>query len=116
MKYILSLLSISSVLVLILAAISWIYGFATHGAFMPNYAFYVNLGAGSVLIGGGLVLMLIPTGLILRNNKLADHTTYVELFMREREKKRVQANYLIYVGMIMITIVAIIQFIALNIL
>jgi len=115
MKYILSLLSISGVLVVIVSAISWIYGFITHGAFMPDYAFTANLGAGSLLIAAGLVLLLIPTAFLLRNNKLADHTTYGEMFIREREKKRIQAYYLMYIGMIIISIVAIIQLIVFSI-
>jgi len=115
MKYILSLLSISGVLVLIIAALSWIYGFAVHRTFIPNYAFYANLGAGSLLIGSGLALMLVPTAFLIRKNKLLDHSTYTEIFMQERDKKNVQAYYLLYIGMIIITMVAVIQFIAFQI-
>ena len=93
----------------IVAAIGIIYGFVTKGAFTLKYAFTANFWVGITIFLGGLLILITPTALLIKKSRLIDHTTYGQKFMEERDRKRVRACELIYIGMCNILITGSVQ-------
>ena len=103
-------LSMSAFLVAVISALSIAYGFITLRAFTLAFAFIANFAVGAVIILAGFALLLTPTFLLnsVRKSNLIDHTTGQRLW-EEREKKRVRAYELMYIGMSNISITAVVQ-------
>ena len=85
-----------------------LYGTAMHGHFTLLYVFTANFLAGALIISAGLVIFIVP---IRPKGKLIDHSTFGAALMEMREKKRKRSLDLIYLGICIILIPAVIQFI-----
>ena len=100
-------------LVAIIAGLGIAYSFTVSGTFTFTYAFRANFWMGVTILIGGLLVFFTPTALLvnkkMKKSRLIDHTTYSERFMEERERKRVRAYELIYIGICNITITGALQ-------
>ena len=105
------IVSTSAQLVALISVLSVAYGFVISGFFDLGYAYTANFWAGAVIITAGLSMLFVPTFLLMKKDKLIDHTTYGQRFMKEREKKLARARELICIGMCNITITAVVQLI-----
>jgi uncharacterized protein YjeT (DUF2065 family) len=102
------ILRTSAAFVLVVAVVSVIYAFFTHGRFWPTYIFTANIAIAAFLILTGIVVFAFPVR--LKKSRLLDHSTVVEMRMDAREKKRKTAYMLIYTGICNIVITAIVQY------
>ena len=96
-------------IIAIVAVIGIAYGLMATGAFTLKYAFTANFWVGITIFLGGLLVLITPTALLIKKSRLIDHTTYSQKFMEERDRKRVQAYELIYIGLCIILITGAIQ-------
>ena len=113
-RKIFSVLLSSVILLAVISVAAMIYGRITLGFFTFRFLFPAHFLTGAIIIMLGLVVMIIPLRMTayfnLRDNKLIDHTNYALLMMEKKEKKRILANEFIYLGMSIIAISAIAQF------
>ena len=83
-----------------------IYGFVIHGFFTLRYIFPANFLLGAVIIVTAVVMLVMPSR---PNGKLIDHSTYKEAFMEKREQKQKKGYAMLYLGICVIAIPAILQ-------
>jgi len=97
------------------AALSVAYGLFALRAFTLRYVFFVSFFVGVVIIITGIIVLMTPTFMLIRNkygnSKLIDHSTYSRVFHEERENKLTRAHDIIYVGISSILLTSIAQFI-----
>ena len=91
---------------LIFSTIGIIYGTILLSRFSLLYLFTANFLAGAIIVLIGVVVFIIP---IRPKGKLIDHSTVGETMMEMREKKRKKSLEIIYLGMFIILIPALIQ-------
>jgi hypothetical protein len=108
LKKSLKILRTSAVMATVVAAISAIYSLIAHGRLLAAYAFTANFAVGAVVILGGLVLLFVPTR--LTGGKFFDPTSLTPDVMDARERKRIRAHEIMYTGMGIIIIAAILQY------
>ena len=108
MKNFLKNLRTSAAMVLAVGVGCVIHAIVTRGDFWPVHIFTANLVVGAFIVLSGLVVFMLP--IKLPDDKLIDHTTYTERIMEARERKRVQAYNLIYIGLINAAITLVVQF------
>ena len=85
-----------------------IYGFIAHRHFTVRYMFPANFLVGAIVIMIGLVVFIVPVR--PKAGELIDHSNYAEVMMERREHKRKKAYDIMYLGMFIILIPAILQF------
>jgi len=105
---ILRILRTSAAFVLVVAAVSVIYAFITHGRFWPAYIFTANLVVGAFIIGAGIVVFALPVR--LRKTPLLDVSTHADMHLEAKAKKRERAYMLIYTGICNVVITVIAQY------
>ena len=101
--------SLSVRIAAVVTGIGIAYGFFTAGAFTLTYAFKANFWVGVTILLGGLIKFITPTALLIKKSRLIDHSTYGQSFMEERERKRIQAYELIFIGLCSIMITGTLQ-------
>ena len=103
----------SVICIAVISVAALIYGRIVAGFFTLAYLFPANFLIGAIIIMAGIVAFMIPTrltlGFKLKDNKLIDHSNYASFMMEKREQKRKVAYEVIYLGMGIITTVAIVQ-------
>jgi len=105
----LKILGTSAGFFIIVALGTIIYGFFAYGRFWPAHIFNVNMLIGAFLILTGIIIFAFPAR--IKKGPLVDHSTIGQLRMEAREKKRITAYNLIYVGISNICITIIAQYI-----
>jgi len=105
---VLKLLLISLCLIIIIAALSIIYGFIVHGVFTLRYIFNANFLVGVLMIAAGIVIMFLPNTLAIRT-KLFDHSTMVEKSYDSRENRQQKARMILWLGIITVVLTGLIQ-------
>ena len=93
------------------AAIGLIYGLITRRFFTLQYIFPAAFLLGAVVVFIGVVAALLPVRPKMKDSKLIDHTNYAEVTMERRESKRKASHLVIYLGVSIIMIAALIQWI-----
>ena len=90
-----------------------IYGFFLHGRLTLLYVFPGTFLVGSIIVFIGVIVALMPIRAKTKdkNKDLIDHTTYFSLTMERREKKRETAFTFLQLGMCIIMITAILQWV-----
>ena len=83
-----------------------IYGAIVHRYFTVRYLFSANFLVGSIVILIGLIMLFVP---VRPKGKLIDHSTYADALLELREQKRKKAYDMMYLGMSIILIMAILQ-------
>ena len=101
------LLSIQFILVSGLTA--FIYGRIRLGYFTLRYVFPGIILTGSIIIFAGVIVLCLPVRLSFKENKLVDHTSYFSTAMEKRENKRRTAYEILFIGLCVITIAALMQ-------
>ena len=87
-----------------------IYGRVVAGTFTPLYIFRANFLAGAMVISAGIVMLIVPVPARLQNNKLLDHSNYTATVVEQREEKRKTAHIVMFLGMGVIMLTAVIEF------
>lgn len=95
-------------MIIAIGIVSIFTAFVRHGVFSFIYVFRANFGAGAVVFLAGLVTTLAPVR-FSKDDKLIDHSTYVQRMLKAREEKRIKAFYMMYTGISIILITAFIQ-------
>jgi len=93
------------------AAIGLIYGIIIWRFFTLQYVFPAAFIIGAVVVFIGVVATLLPVRPKMKDSKLIDHTNYAEVTMERREYKRKASHLMIYLGVSIIMIAALIQWI-----
>ena len=88
---------------------AFVYGRIRLGYFTLRYVFPGIILTGSIIIFAGVIVLCLPVRLNFKENKLVDHTSYFSTAMEKREKKRETAHEILYIGLCVITISALIQ-------
>jgi len=91
--------------------IGLIYGLISTRIFTLQYVFSAVFVAGAVVILIGVVAALVPVRPKMKESNLIDHSNYAEITMERREKKRKTSHFLIYLGISITMIAAVIQWI-----
>ena len=103
------LLLISTLFIGFITLASLLYGRIALGVFTLRYIFPANFFVGSFIILIGLFVVILPVRLTLRNSKIIDHTSYPTIFMERREQKREAAYVIMYLGICVVVIAALVQ-------
>jgi hypothetical protein len=98
MKLYLKLLLVSLCFILIVAALSIVYGFIAHSAFTLRYVFNANFAVAAVLIAVGIVLFFIPSSFVDKGSRLLDRSTLVERSFDSRERRQQNAGLILWLG------------------
>ena len=83
------------------------FGWIRAGGFTLRYLFTANFLVGSIIILTGLVVYILPIRPKL--TKLIDHTNYAKTVLQKREEKRKKAYEMLYLGMCIILLPAVLQ-------
>jgi len=102
---------VSTICVFASAAIGLIYGLIIERFFTLQYVFPAAFMIGAIVVFVGVVAALLPVRPKMKNSKLIDHTNYAQITMERREKKRKTSHTIIYLGVSIIMIAAIFQWI-----
>jgi len=105
----LKLALIPTISVFVAAAIGLIYGLVAERFFTLQYVFPAAFAAGAIVVFLGVVATLFPIRPKMKDSKLIDHTNYVQVTMERRENKRKTSHLMIYLGMSIVMIAALIQ-------
>jgi len=100
---------VSIICVFASAAIGLIYGLIIERFFTLQYVFPAAFITGAVVIFIGVIATLIPVRPKMKESKIIDHTNYAQVTMERREKKRKTSHLVIYLGVSITMIAAIIQ-------
>ena len=94
--------------VVVVAVCAVLVAYFRWGGLSFRYVFTANFGVGGVIILAGLVVTYMPV-IFPRGDKLLDHTTYTERMLKAREEKRRRGFELLYIGMGVIIVAALVQ-------
>ena len=100
----------SAAIMLATAILGTIYGFITRGGLWLAYTFNSSIGAGTVVIFAGLVIYMLPP-ITRKKGRLAE-LRLLDNMMKAKEKKNAWAYYIMCVGLGVVIISAITQYIA----
>jgi hypothetical protein len=94
----------------LISILAVVFRFVTNGNFGLSYIFPANFLVGAVIIVVAFIVFITPA---VKNvgSKLIDHTTFAATFMQTRENSRNRATELLYLGLAVIIIPALIQLI-----
>lgn len=107
LKQIIKTISTSAVIVAIVAVIAAVYTVVTQDFFTLQPMFNANFIAGGLITATGVILFIIPP--ILRKSQMVDHSNFGAVLMELREKRRKQAYELLFTGMGVIMIAAVVE-------
>jgi len=93
------------------AAIGLIYGLIIERFFTLQYVFPAAFVIGAIVVFLGVVGTLLPVRPKMKDSRIIDHTNYAQVTMERREKKRKTSHLVIYLGVSIIMIAAIFQWI-----
>ncbi|MCL2839800.1 MAG: hypothetical protein FWE05_03420 [Defluviitaleaceae bacterium] len=110
-KLILQYFAIAFVIIIIVTVGSIIFSFVRLGQMDIQYIFTGNFATGGVILFMGIVALIFPATLVAGKDKLLDHSTFTERVMGVREKKRVKAYDLLYVGIGIVAMTGIMEYI-----
>ena len=108
MKY-LKLLLLSVCCIVIIAALSIVYGFIVHRFFTLRYIFDANFLVGAFIIIVGIALMFLPTDLFLKTETLLERFSFVERRFDNRERRQQKARIVLWLGIYNMLLAGLIQ-------
>ena len=111
LKILLKFALVSTICVFASAVIGLLYGLITERFFTLQYVFPAAFVIGAVVIFIGVAAALLPVRPTMKGSKLLDHTNYAQVTMERREKKRKTSHLIIYLGVSITMIAAILQWI-----
>jgi len=94
-------------LILVMAAISVVYGFIAQGRFTLAYVFRLNFLVGAIIICVALVMKFFSFR--FKFDKLTDHSTFNERFMEQHKQTQEKAHTFLFLGLLVIIITGLIQ-------
>ena len=97
--------------IVIIAALSLVYGLVMHGTFTLRYIFNANFLAGVALIVISVVLMFVPSSFAFKSDILLDRSTFIERSYDTRENRQQKARIVLWFGIFTIVLTGIIQLI-----
>ena len=109
LKRLLKLALIPTISAFAAAAIGLIYGLIAESFFTLQYVFPAAFAIGAIIVFLGVVAALLPVRPKMKDSKIIDHTNYTQVTMERRENKRKTSHLMIYLGMSIIMIAALIQ-------
>ncbi|MCL2200460.1 MAG: hypothetical protein FWB75_00710 [Oscillospiraceae bacterium] len=110
MKRYLRLLLVSLCFIVVLAALSIVYGLIAHGYFTLRYVFIANFTIGVVLILTGILITFIPSVYSgEKNANMLDSSTFVERSYDSREKRQQKGRIVLWVGIFNIVLTGLVQ-------
>ena len=101
------LLALSLQFFALAALASVVYGFIVERRLTPAYVFTANFLGGAVIIVIGILLMFMPA--FVKFGKLVDHTTFGKRMFEERANQYERALRIMYLGIAIIVVAAVIQ-------
>ena len=103
------LIPVSICLIIVVAALSIVYGFIAHSVFTLRYVFDANFFAGAILIAIGIILMFLPSAFLLAGKTWLERSAFLERSYDTREYKQNIARMLLWLGMITMVLTGLIQ-------
>jgi len=107
MKKLVRTVAVSLWFMLAASVLAIFYGFVTRRAFSLAYVFPANFAAGAVIICVAITMLILPAG--FKFDKLTDHSTFVERYYDERQKRRGKAFGYLFLGLSIIAIAGVAQ-------
>ena len=104
------LLRISLIFIVIVALLSLIFGFFVQGSFTLRYIFDANYTIGIAVILSGFFYKFFPSSMLPKGDKLFDHTSFAERSFKVRKRRQALAVDILLVGINIIVITGLIQF------
>ena len=95
----------------VVAVISIIYEVIAHRNVSMRYVFDTNFFVGVVLIATGLAYMMVPSSMLMKNDKMFDHSTFVERSFKARYNRQQKAMKILVVGISNILLTGVVQII-----
>ena len=102
---------LSFLCVVIVALIGLLYGSISLGSLTFQFVFPAVFLVGVFITTAGVIVIIMPVRVSQKDSNLIDHTTYFSATMEKREKKRKTARDTLWMGIGVITIAAIIQWV-----
>ena len=109
-KYV-KLVRVSVLCISVVAALSLIYEVIAHREIFMRYIYDANFFVGVVLIATGIVYMMVPSSMLRKDDKMFDHSTFVERSFKARQNRQQKAMNILVVGILNILITGVIQII-----
>jgi len=106
---ILKLIPVSLGLIIVLAALSILYGFIAHTVFTLRYVFDVNFFAGAILIAIGIILMFLPSAFLTAGRTWLERSAFLERSYDSREVRQKKARMILWFGIVTLVLTGLIQ-------
>lgn len=103
------LIPVSFLCIAVVALLSLLYELIAHRSVSMRYIYDANFFVGVVLIATGFVYMMVPSSMLKKDDKMFDHSTFVERSFRARHERQQRAMKILVVGLMNIVIVGVIQ-------
>ena len=108
MNYV-KLVPVSFLCIAVVAVASLTYEIIAHRNISMRYVYDANFFVGVVLIATGLVYMMIPSSMLRKDDKMFDHSTFVERSFKARHERQQRAMKILVVGILNIVIAGVVQ-------
>jgi len=105
----LKLIPVSLCFIIVVAALSIIYGFIAHRVFTLRYIFNANFLAGAILIAIGVVIMFVPSAFALVGKRWLEQSTFLERSFDSRENRQHKARIVLWFGLFCMVFTGLIQ-------
>ena len=109
MKLYIKLIPVSFVFILLVAALSIVYGFIAHRMFTVRYIFDANYLIAAVLIAIGIVTMFLPSVLVTKIGSYLDRFNLVQRSFDNRDNRQRNARVLLWIGIYNMVFAGLIQ-------
>ena len=109
-KYV-KLVPVSFLCITVIAVLSLLYELIAHRSISMRYVYDANFFVGVVLIATGLVYMMVPSSMLKKDDKMFDHSTFVERSFKAKYDRQQRAMKILVVGILNIVISGIVQII-----
>ena len=109
MRRYLKLACISLGSIVIIAAVSIVYGFIAHGRFTLRYIFDANFIVGALVIVTGMWVMFAPSNIMPKGVRLFDRATVIERSFDAREARQLKARDILWIGIFNVVLAGLIQ-------
>ena len=105
------LLPVSFLCIAVVTVLSLLYEVIAHRNVSMRYVYDANFFVGVVLIATGLVYMMVPSSMLRKDDKMFDHSTFVERSFKARHDRQQRAMKILVFGIFNILITGVLQII-----